>query len=84
MPAANDWRLQGQERYLKGVTLHWRQVSAASRSDHEHCEFCGAKFMAEAGYLTEGFTTEDNYRWICLPCFEDFRGQFEWKIGNDI
>jgi hypothetical protein len=83
MGTESDWRLAGQERYLKGVTLYWRKVSLASVSDHEHCEFCGAKFMAGDGGLHEGFTTENNYRWVCRPCFEDFRELFQWTIGND-
>jgi hypothetical protein len=39
-----DWRLQGQEKYLGGVTLvrrRWQQQRPDW--DHDHCEFCGAK-----------------------------------------
>ena len=79
-----DWRLTGQEGYLKGAKLQRVAYCASSVSnDHDHCEFCGAKFMAEPGsdMLTEGYCTEDRYRWICEQCFNDFKGQFQWNIA---
>ncbi len=82
----NDWRLTGQEKYLKGVTLYWRIYTRSSESwDHDHCEFCWAKFMVEdhPDVLHEGYTTEDEYRWICKKCFEDFKGIFDWKIRDE-
>jgi hypothetical protein len=80
-----DWRLQGQERYLKGVALALRKYeryAANADWDHDHCEFCGAKFMVEdvADVLHEGYCTADQYRWICVGCFNDFRAHFEWKV----
>jgi hypothetical protein len=42
----DDWRLVGQERYLKGATLTWRRYRAPSDTwEHDHCQFCWAKFM---------------------------------------
>jgi phage terminase large subunit-like protein len=79
----NDWRLNGQEDYLKGVTLSWRKYSRYSKEwEHDHCEFCWAKFMEQPGpeILTEGYTTPDKYRWICKTCFDDFRDLFDWKV----
>ena len=49
--------------------------------DHDHCEFCRAKFMLAEGELQEGYCTTDEYRWICEPCFEDFRGEFRWTLA---
>jgi len=41
-----DWRLQGQEEYLLGATLMRKQYKAWSEDwEHDHCEFCRAKFM---------------------------------------
>jgi len=80
-----DWRLQGQERYLKGAALarrrYERNASKAERN-HDHCEFCGAKFMGEdmADVLHEGYCSADQYRWICVGCFNDFKEYFEWKV----
>ena len=41
-----DWRLQGQEEYLQGATLLRTRYKAWSEDwEHDHCEFCWAKFM---------------------------------------
>ena len=40
-----DWRLRGQERYLTGREFVWREYTAPRPDwDHDHCEFCWAKF----------------------------------------
>jgi len=82
---ADDWRLTNQERYLKGVTLFRRLYASSSpNNDHDHCEFCGAKFMRDGGdeALVEGYSTQDGYRWICKACFEDFRTRFGWSVSE--
>ena len=50
--------------------------------DHDHCEFCGARFMVEdhPGTLKQGYATEDDYRWICEACFADLQERFGWKV----
>jgi hypothetical protein len=54
MPLDTDWRLQGQEAYLQDTILHWRQWRQIHENwDHDHCEFCGAKFGS--GGLSEGY-----------------------------
>ena len=67
-----DWRLQGQEKYLQGATLKRKRYRAQSpESEHEHCEFCWAKFMdpsfspshaaavdADPKILTEGYAVQ--------------------------
>ena len=81
----SDPRLQGQERYLSGVTLFsasYRRYSEAW--DHDHCEFCRVKFT-EAGSgiadsVHQGYCAADGYRWICLKCFEDFKADFHWSV----
>ena len=83
MREPNDWRLTNQERYLKGVTLVWHSYSPASpKNDHDHCEFCFAKFMKIEGpdILNIGFSTVDRGRWICKSCYEDFADLFAWEI----
>jgi hypothetical protein len=79
--SADDWRLIGQERYLAGAKLVRRKYAERStNSDHDHCEFCGAKFMDDGSpsTLSEGYSTEDCYRWVCEICFADFRERFGW------
>ena len=83
-PAPDDWRRQGQERYLSGVKL----VARAYRPyrpgwEHDHCEFCGAKFSCHEGDRKSGYSTEDGYHWVCAECFADFRDEFGWELGDD-
>jgi len=83
MPEQDDWRLQGQEKYLKGATLSWKAYVRPSESwDHDHCEFCWEKFMGgeTPDNLHEGYATADNYRWICARCFADFADMFDWVV----
>jgi hypothetical protein len=80
---STDWRLWGQERYLQGKVLQYKAYTAPRPSwDHDHCDFCGAKFMElqAEDILNEGYTTEDEYYWICEGCFEDFRELFQWTL----
>ena len=64
---SHDWRLQGQEQYLKGATLVrrlYREPRCNPEWDHDHCEFCWAKFMlgSNPDALHEGYCTLDEYR----------------------
>lgn len=83
--ADGDWRLTGQAAYLTGAVLCRRPYRRYREGwDHDHCEFCFAKF-AEPGPLPdalhEGYATLDAYRWICPTCFEDFRERFGWTLA---
>lgn len=85
----SDWRLQGQERYLKGITLvhcHYRQYARDPAWDHDHCEFCWAKFMVDEypDVLHQGYATQDDYRWICEKCFEEFKDMFGWLVVDEL
>jgi hypothetical protein len=83
----DDWRLQGQERYLKGASLYWTTWKQSREHwDHDHCAFCGAKFMAgdNPEFLHEGYTTADEYHWICKPCVDDFKDMFGWHIEGEV
>lgn len=82
MPAKNDWRRQGQERYLKGVTLRFQPYKSFREGwDHDHCHFCGIKLAEESSpeALSEGYATHDLYYWVCAECFSDFRDEFGWQ-----
>ena len=94
MVREDDWRLQGQERYLQGATLRWKSWWTADPAwDHDHCEFCwhdiGSPELAERSSkptYTQGFVSDDDYRWICRDCFHDMRERFEWSVdveGSD-
>ena len=76
-----DWRLQGQERFLLGVTLS-RMNYKKYRPDweHDHCELCSKKFSEEPGDTNGGYVTTDGYHWICDECFADFKERFKWEV----
>lgn len=78
-PAPNDWRRQGQERFLYGVRLTV-QAYAPYRVgwDHDHCAFCGRKFSLAQDDLHEGYATDDRYHWVCESCHEDFKAEYRW------
>jgi hypothetical protein len=85
MRESNDWRLTNQESYLKGVALEKRHYEPASKeNDHDHCEFCSAKFMVAAmpDTIQKGYSTPNGYRWICVACFEDFADVFNWEVAH--
>jgi hypothetical protein len=80
----NDWRLKGQEAYLSGKTLYFRKwKSPNSERDHAHCEFCWDKISEYPDTLHQGYTTEDNYYWICQNCYNDFKEMFQWKNSEE-
>ncbi len=53
MATDDDWRLQGQDKYLRGVKLRRKRYTWQPDWnpdwnpdwDHDHCDFCWAKFM---------------------------------------
>jgi hypothetical protein len=83
--SGDDWRIQGQDDYLLGKTLYWRQYKSFSETwEHDHCAFCWDKFEEgnSPGALHEGYSTEDNYHWVCQECFDDFREMFKWNVAS--
>lgn len=80
-PTKDDWRRQGQERFLKQAKLSHRPYAPFREGwDHDHCEFCGEKFSLAEQDLKEGYCTEDGYHWVCEGCFQDFREEFAWTV----
>ena len=79
-----DWRLQGQDKFLQGVTLIKKTYRPyREKGDHDHCEFCGTQFSELPEDLHVGYVTSDSYHWICEPCFNDFREMFQWSVVAD-
>ena len=80
-PSHDDWRRQGQEDFLSSVRLIKRKYAPYRPGwDHDHCEFCGAKFSLKVDGIKSGYSTFDSYHWICEQCFNDFRDEFNWKV----
>jgi len=83
MPTPDDWRRDGQEAYLSGLEFQFKKYEKKSeRWNHDHCEFCFAKFMENPNEdtLQQGYASNDNYRWICEECFNDFLPEFKWHV----
>ena len=80
-PAPDDWRRQGQERFLKGRTWSLQGYRPHREGwEHDHCEFCGVKLSPADGDLHRGYVTRDAYHWVCEDCFVDFRDEMEWEV----
>jgi len=76
-----DWRLQGQEKFLKGVALTKQTYRKYRESwEHDHCEFCWAKFSESREDPNVGYATTDRYHWICENCYQDFKNMFQWTV----
>ena len=80
-----DWRLlRGQDSYLHGATLIKHPYKPSNPlNDHDHCEFCTRKFGNGKDDLKQGYSTEDNYTWICSQCYDDFKERFEWNVKQE-
>jgi hypothetical protein len=86
MPEPDDWRRKGQENYLSGAILSLQKYTKQSSTwEHDHCEFCGVKFMEkeQKDVQTEGYVSNDGYRWVCKTCFEDFKSEYNWNINEE-
>jgi len=80
-----DWRLQDQEDYLMNKSLIFtRYEKYRDDWDHDHCEFCNAKFSTYEGDLHDGYATVEKYYWICQECYHDFKSIFNWKLINEL
>lgn len=84
---SNDWRLQGQEKYLQQIELVYQAYHPIPPNDHDHCEFCGKKFvqkdalkMENEDVVTLGYSSLDSYYWICVTCYHDFKDLFKWIV----
>jgi hypothetical protein len=80
-PGSDDWRRQGQERFLKGRKWTLQSYHPYREGwDHDHCEFCGSKLSLAEGDLHRGYVTSDTYHWVCEPCFVDFQDEMGWTV----
>lgn len=82
MNSNEDWRLfREQERYLTGAHLIYHLYEPHNPSnDHDHCEFCMAKFGKGDADLKIGYSTLNNEIWICPKCYNGFKDRFGWKL----
>ncbi|HTR54753.1 MAG TPA: hypothetical protein VMJ10_28880 [Kofleriaceae bacterium] len=77
----DDWRLRGQEKYLHGASWTWKTYRRYRDNwEHDHCSFCWAKLTEPGtdGEAHEGYSTKNDYYWVCATCFDDFKERFAW------
>jgi hypothetical protein len=56
----SDWRLGGQDHLIGLALVRRRWTQTRSNCDHDHCEFCWAKFGdADSADVHYGWTTPD-------------------------
>lgn len=64
--------------------MYWRSWHETRPGwDHDHCEFCWAKFMDRddvEDVLREGYTTADEYWWVCAVCANDFAARLQLTL----
>ncbi|MCH5348206.1 MAG: hypothetical protein J1E40_02690 [Oscillospiraceae bacterium] len=84
MVSMDDWRRNGQEKYLTDTELIFTDIFKrfSDKWEHEHCEFCMEKFSAADNDLHSGYCTSDRLHWICPECFEDFKEEFRWTVSD--
>jgi len=81
-----DWRIDSA-KHARGEILTFKKYTRWSDSwDHDHCEACWKKFMesGEGNSLTEGYATQDGYRWICPKCFSELKEIMGWTTAEDM
>lgn len=76
-----DWRIDNAKHTRGAVLTLKKYIAPRDTWDHDHCECCWAKFMESTpDALSEGYATEDNYRWICPNCFRDLKDEMGWTL----
>ena len=78
----------GQEQYLQGQHLTLRTWWPYRDGwEHDHCSFCQRHISVplaadDPDAVERGYVTNDNYRWVCESCFEDFQERFAWTTST--
>lgn len=59
----------------RGSSVRRGAYSELGSSDHDHCELCWAKFMADAwpGVRLEGYAVEAGRFWLCRDCYDEVK-----------
>ena len=59
----------------RGSSVRYRPYSELGSSDHDHCELCWAKFMADArpGVRLEGYAVDAGRFWLCPDCYDEVK-----------
>ncbi len=80
-----DWRIMGQEGYLKKRTVFHKKFNVLTTPiGYRQCEFCYSIFSDEPGKLKHGYHEPISDSWICEDCFQDFKDMFQWTVEEDV
>ena len=76
-----DWRIAGQESYLKNKVLQHRLFDRSiCVEDYTQCEFCWALFDKDKDNPIMAYFQPDEKVWVCEECFNDFNRFFHWTV----
>ncbi len=78
---AEPWYILESRRkdYLHNKTLYRRDYPCRA-GEHEHCEFCWARFSALPEDLHGGYYEPQSESWLCPDCVEQFSDLFGWTV----
>lgn len=76
-----DWRIMGQEGYLKDKKLQHRKFSQAMRTkDNDQCDFCYSFLDRNHQGASYAYFEPITRSWICERCYQDFKEHFNWMV----
>ena len=77
----DDWRLMGQEGYLRDKVLQHRKFDRQlCVLDFDQCDFCFKVFDEDPERPLTAYFEPDQKIWICETCFKDFKNHFNWVV----
>ena len=83
----DDWRIGGQESYLKNKKLkHIKFSRSLVYEDYDQCEFCYDIFDDPNGNESNNlmaYYEPEKKVWICEQCYNDFKQYFNWTVEED-
>lgn len=68
--------IQQYQGFLSGKRMTYRIFISTPDQDHEHCNFCGAKFSPRERDLWFGYAPSDASSWVCPECFALYRESY--------
>lgn len=77
----DDWRIMGQEGYLRKKRLQHRYFNRSlCVEDFDQCEFCWDCFDDDPAHPMMAYFEPINKHWICEECYNDFKSHFDWTV----
>lgn len=74
-----DWRIMGQEGYLKDKKLqHMKFNRAMCTEDNDQCDFCYSLLDGDNQDASYAYFEPITKSWICERCYKDFKDHFNW------